>query len=459
MVEHTNTNKNEEDLIEQQLRKYLSDGNIELFRSIYLEYHPYDQAQFYEKIGPDLRKIIYLFLSPQEMALIFEAIELDDEEYERYLKEMDTAYGAEMLSYMYTDDAVDVLHELNDAQRESYLEMMDSETVEEINELLAYEEYTAGAIMTTEYVSIQDDSTVRSAMAVLRNAAPDAETIYYVFVENRFQQLVGVVSLRDLIVSDEDTLIQEILNERVVYVNVTDDQEDVAQIMKDYNFLAIPVVDEQKKLLGIITVDDIIDVLDEEASDDYSKLAGLSDVDDVETSPFKAARKRLPWLIMLLFLGMITASIMGQFEKTLDQVALLAVFIPLISGTSGNSGTQALAVVVRGIATGEIGEKSKLNMLIREILTGLITGIVCGLVVIAIILFWKHSLIVGVLVGAAICCSILVATIAGSFIPLLIHKLGVDPAVASGPFITTLNDVTSILIYLGLATTFLSEIH
>ena len=457
MVEHTN--KNEENLIEQQLRNYLIKEDIDLFRAVFLEYHPYDQALFYEKIGPELRKIIYLFLSPQEMALIFEAIELEDEEYERYLKEMDTAYGAEMLSYMYTDDAVDVLHELNDEQRESYLEMMDSETVEEINELLAYEEYTAGAIMTTEYVSIQEDSTVRSAMAVLRNAAPNAETIYYVFVENRFRHLVGVVSLRDLIVSDEDTLIQEILNERVVYVKVTDDQEEVAQIMKDYNFLAIPVVDEQKKLLGIITVDDIIDVLDEEASDDYSKLAGISDVDDVETSPFKAAKKRLPWLIMLLFLGMITATIMGQFENTLDQVALLAVFIPLISGTSGNSGTQALAVVVRGIATGEIGEKSKFNMLIREILTGLITGIVCGIVVIAIIFLWKHAFIVGLLVGAAICCSILVATIAGSFIPLLIHKLGIDPAVASGPFITTLNDVTSILIYLGLATTFLSQLH
>ncbi|RUL54278.1 MULTISPECIES: magnesium transporter [Lysinibacillus] len=457
MVEQRN-NLNEDSFYEEQLLQFLMDEDIDSFREQFLAHHPYEQAQFYEKVGPDIRNTIYHFLSPQEMALIFEAIELEDEEYEQYLKEMDTSYGAEMLSYMYTDDVVDVLNELDDEHRESYLEMMDSETVEEINELLAYKEYTAGAIMTTEYVSILENSTVRSAMTVLRNEAPKAETIYYVFVVNDHHHLAGVISLRDLIISEEDTLIRDIMNERVVYVKVTDDQEEVAQIMKDYNFLAIPVVDENKEMQGIITVDDIIDVIDEEASDDYSKLAGVSDIDDIDGGPFKAATKRLPWLIMLLFLGMITASLMAQFEATLDKVALLALFIPLISGTSGNSGTQALAVAVRGIATGEIQEKSKIKMFLREIMTGLITGVVCGIVVIAIIFFWKHSLLIGLLVGAAICCSILVATIAGSFIPLLIHKLGVDPAVASGPFITTLNDVTSILIYLGLATTLLGQL-
>ena len=458
MVEQQN-NKNEELYNEDELRQYLLEEDIDQFREIFLELHSYDQAQFYEKVGPDIRKTIYQFLSPQEMATIFETIEIEDEEYEQFLKEMDTAYGAEMLSYMYTDDAVDVLNELDDEQRESYLEMMDSETAEEINELLAYAEYTAGAIMTTEYVSVFENSTVRSAMTVLRNEAPNAETIYYVFVVDDDHRLTGVISLRDLIISDEDTLIRDIMNERVVHVKASDDQEEVAQIMKDYNFLAIPVVNAGHEMLGIITVDDIIDVIDEEATDDYSKLAGLSDVDDVESSPFKAAKKRLPWLIMLLFLGMITATLMGQFEATLDKVALLALFIPLISGTSGNSGTQALAVAVRGIATGEIGGKSKFKMLLREVLTGLITGVVCGIIVVGIIFFWKHSLIIGLLVGAAISVSILVATIAGSFIPLLIHKLGVDPAVASGPFITTLNDVTSILIYLGLASMFLGQLN
>lgn len=443
---------------EKFLRTLLVDEEIEAFREHFLSLHPYDQAQFYEKVGPDIRQTIYRFLSPQELAYIFEAIELEDDEYEGFLNEMDTAYGAAMLSFMYTDDAVDVLNELDNEQRESYLEMMDSETVDEINELLAYEEYTAGAIMTTEYVSILETSTVRSAMAVLRKAAPTAETIYYIFVVNDHHHLTGVISLRDLIIAGEDTLIRDIMSEHVVSVRLTDDQEGIARIMKDYNFLAIPVINDDRELQGIITVDDIIDVIDEEAEDDYSKLAGISDMDDIDSGPFNAAKKRLPWLVILLFLGLFTANLMGHFEETLDKVAILAVFIPLISGTSGNSGTQALAVAIRGITTGEIGGQSKFKLLLRELCTGLIMGIISGAVVVGIVYIWKGELIIGLLVGAAICCSILVATLAGSFIPLLMHKLGVDPAVASGPFITTVNDVTSILIYLGLATLFINQI-
>ncbi|PJO40599.1 magnesium transporter, partial [Lysinibacillus xylanilyticus] len=415
-------------------------------------------ATFYEKVEPDIRKIIYSFLSPTEMADIFEAIEIDDDEYTAYLAEMDPSYGAEMLSHMYADDAADVLNELDTKQRESYLGMMDEETAEEINELLSYDEGTAGSIMTTEYVAIPENSTVRSAMAILRKEAPNAETIYYIFVVDEAHRLTGVISLRDLIIADEDTLIRSIMNERVVMVHAGDDQEEVAQIMKDYNFLATPVIDDKGELLGIITVDDIIDVIDEEASEDYSKLAGISDMDKFDTTSFQAAKKRLPWLVILLFLGMLTANLMGQFEATLEQVALLAVFIPLISGTSGNSGTQALAVAIRGIATGDVEEHSKLKLLLREAGTGLMSGIVCGLIVIGIVYVWKQELVLGMLVGAALCGSILVATLAGSFIPLLMHRMKIDPAVASGPFITTLNDITSILIYLGLATVFLSQI-
>lgn len=448
-------NRNEVQYDEDFLRMLLVEENIESFREHFLALHPYDQAQFYEEVGPDIRQIIYRYLSPKEMADIFEAIELDDDEYEGFLNEMDTSYGAAMLSFMYTDDAVDVLNELDNEQRESYLEMMDSETVEEINELLGYAEYTAGAIMTTEYVSILETSTARSAMAVLRKEAPTAETIYYIFIVNDRHELTGVLSLRDLIIAGEDTLIKEIMSERVVSVRVTDDQEDVARLMKDYNFLAIPVIDEYRELQGIITVDDIIDVIDEEAEDDYSKLAGISDMDDADSGPIKAAAKRLPWLIILLFLGMVTANLMGLFEDTLDKVALLATFIPLISGTSGNSGTQALAVAIRGLATGDIGGKSKFKLIMRELCTGLVMGLVSGAIVVGIIYIWKQELIIGLLVAAAICCSIIVATLAGSFIPLIMHKLGIDPAVASGPFITTLNDVTSIVIYLGLATTFI----
>ena len=450
--------KDEVQFDEEHLRSLLQNRDMDTFREEYLALHPYDQAQFYEKVEPDIRQIIYLYLSPKEMAEVFEAIDLDDNEYKGFLEEMSPAYVAQMIAEMYTDDAVDILNELDKDQISHFLRIMDNESAQEIRELLYYEEYTAGSIMTTEYVAIPENSTVRSAMTILRNAAPDAETIYYLFVVDESNHLTGVISLRDLIIAEEDTLIHDIMNERVVSVKVTDDQEDVAQIMKDYNFLAVPVINSKNEMLGIITVDDIIDVIDEEASEDYSKLAGVSDMDTFDTSPIAAAKKRLPWLVVLLFLGMLTANLIDLFTGTLEKVALLAAFIPLIGGTSGNSGTQALAVAVRGIATGDVENTNKLKLMLRELITGIIMGLVCGTIALGIVYFWQHTFLLGILVGVAICCSIVVATLAGSFIPILMHRLNIDPAVASGPFITTLNDITSILIYLGIATTFINHL-
>lgn len=440
----------------ERLFRYLDNRELDHFRQEFMELHPYDQSVLFDKASPEQRKIIFQFLSPEEVAEIFEANNFDDEEYQGLMDEMEPSYAADMLSNMYADNAVDVLNELNKEQVVSYLNMMDEESAQEIKDLLHYEEYTAGAIMTTEYVSIPQSSTVRSAMTILRKEAPEAETIYYLFVVDDDHFLTGVISLRDIIVAEEDTLIRDIMNERVVSVPVSEDQEEVARMMKDYNFLALPVIDHRGYLLGIITVDDIMDVLEEEASDDYSKLAGVSDMDTFDKSPFQAAKKRLPWLLILLFLGMFTANIIGVFEDTLDEVALLAVFIPLIAGMAGNSGTQALAVAIRGIATGDIEEQSKMKLLMREAGTGLITGLTSGILVVFLVYFWKHDFLIGLLVGIAISASIVVATIAGSFIPLLIHRMKIDPAVASGPFITTINDIISILIYLGLATLFIS---
>jgi len=454
MVEDRKNNE-ENQLDTEQLLSFLSENQVNSFRDAFLSVHPYEQSQFFEKVGPESRQIIYQYLSPKEMAEIFQSIELDDDEYEPFLKEMETSYAADMLSEMYADNAVDVLNELGKDQVASYLTIMDGESAQEIKDLLHYDEYTAGSIMTTEYVAIPENSTIRSAMTIIRNAAPKAEIIYYIFVVNDEHQLTGVVSLRDLIIADEDTLIRSIRNERVVSVSVSEDQEEVARMIKDYDFLAVPVVDHQNHLLGIITVDDILDVLEEEANDDYSKLAAVSEMDTFDKGPFTAAKKRLPWLIILLFLGMFTANLMGIFEDTLDQVAILAVFIPLIAGMAGNSGTQALAVAVRGIATGDIADQSKLRLLLREAGTGIITGLVCSVIGIGIVYFSQHNLLLGLLVGAAIFGSIFVATLSGSFIPLLIHRMKIDPAVASGPFITTINDIISILIYLGLASMFL----
>lgn len=450
--------KEEINLDEEKLKDTLLHEDIRTFRGEYLLLHPYDRALFYEKVEPELRKSIYRYLSPKELAEIFETSEIDADEYKQFLQEMDTTYAADMISYMFVDNAVDVLKELDKSQVVSYLTLMDKNAATEIKALLHYEEYTAGSIMTTEYVTVPQNSTVRSGMTILRNEAPGAETIYYVFVVDDDNRLTGVVSLRDLIIADEDTLISSIMNERVVSVLVSEDQEEVARMIKDYNFLAVPVVDFQQHILGIITVDDIIDVLDEEASDDYSKLAAVSNMDTFDKNSFSAAKKRLPWLLILLVLGMLTANLIDLFTETISKVALLAAFIPLIAGTAGNSGTQALAVAVRGIATRDVEDESKFKLLLREAGTGLITGLLCAVFVVGLIYVWKHEFIIGLLVGAAILVSIFVATISGSFIPLFMHKMKIDPAVASGPFITTLNDVISIIIYLGLATAFIGDL-
>jgi magnesium transporter len=441
---------------DEMLKEALLKDEMVRFRDEFLELHPYDQATFFKELDEEIRTKVYHYLSPEEMASLFENLEIEEDEYKDVLAEMTPHYAADMLSNMYADDAVDVLNELDKDQVASYLTIMDDEAAQEIKELLHYEEYTAGSIMTTEFIAISKNQTVRSAMFILKNEAPRAETIYYVYVVDEEKCLAGVISLRDLIVSDDDTMVAEIMNDRVVSVSVGEDQEEVARKIRDYNFLAVPVVDFQNHLLGIITVDDIVDVMDEEASDDYSKLAGISDVDTLDRNPFTAARKRLPWLIILLFLGMMTASLIGKFEDTLNKVAILAVFIPLIAGMAGNTGTQALAVAVRGIATGEIEKENKLKMMIREAGTGLITGASCGLLVMLIVFFWKGDFFLGLLVGVSIFCTLIVATLAGSFIPLLMHRFKIDPAVASGPFITTINDIISILIYFGMATMFMN---
>ncbi|CAM3664491.1 magnesium transporter [Mesobacillus zeae] len=439
------------ELLLQALRREDIDG----FREEFLELHPYDQASFFSALDEEARMKVYHFISPEEMAGLFENLGGEEDEYQDVLSEMSPDYAADMLSNMYADDAVDVLNELDKDQVASYLTIMDKEAANEIKDLLHYEEYTAGSIMTTEYIAISANQTIRSAMHILKKEAPRAETIYYVYVIDEEKKLVGVISLRDLIVNDDDNMVSKVMYDRVVAAMAGEDQEEVARKMRDYNFLALPVIDFQGHLLGIITVDDIIDVMDEEASDDYSKLAGIADLDGMDRNPFSAAKKRLPWLVILLFLGMFTASLIGRFEETLNKVAILAVFIPLIAGMAGNTGTQALAVAVRGIATGDLEKESKWNIILREAGTGFITGLTCGILVTFVVYFWQGDLFLGALVGISIFCTLIVATLAGSLVPLFMHKMKIDPAVASGPFITTINDIISILIYFGIATAFM----
>ena len=436
------------------LLETLKNQQMNEFRELFLALHIYEQGQFYQSLDEKDRQHLYNYLSPKELADMFDVIEEDNENMKDYLAEMRPGYAADMLAEMYTDGAVDLLNMLDKSQKAKYLSLLSSEEAGEIKELLHYEDETAGAIMTTEFVSIVANQTVRSAMYVLKNQADMAETIYYAYVVDQENHLVGVISLRDLIVNDDDTLIADILNERVISVHVGDDQEDVAQTIRDYDFLAVPVTDYDDHLLGIVTVDDIIDVIDDEAASDYSGLAGV-DVEEVSENPLKAASKRLPWLIALLFLGMSTASLISNYESLVSEASILAVFISLITGTAGNAGTQSLAVAVRRLAMKDEKDSNFGRLILSEVLTGLVTGAVTGLTIMVVVGVWQHNLPLGFVIGMAMLCAITVANLAGSLIPMLMDKLGFDPAVASGPFITTLSDLTSVLIYFNIASMFM----
>ncbi|MFC4719961.1 magnesium transporter [Enterococcus lemanii] len=439
-----------------QIRKELADNDLTKFRESFLDLHIYEQGQFYQSITEEERALMYSYLSPKELADMFDLIEEDKETLKEYLSEMRPSYAAQMLASMYTDNAVDFLNLLGKKETNKYLSLMSNEDVAEIRELLHYEDDTAGSIMTTEYVSIVANQTVRSAMYVLKNEADMAETIYYIYVINQEEQLVGVISLRDLIVNEDDTLISEIMSERVIAVHVGDDQVDVAQTFRDYDFLALPVIDYDDRLLGIVTVDDIIDVIDEEATSDYSGLAGVN-VEEVSENPVKAATRRLPWLITLLFLGMATATLISKYEVLVSEASILAVFISLITGTAGNAGTQSLAVAVRRLAMNDDKKNNFLTIVVGEVLTGLVTGAITGITIFLIVTVWKGNPTLGFVIGIAMMAAITVANLAGSLIPMLMDRLGFDPAVASGPFITTLSDLTSVLIYFNIASLFMSH--
>lgn len=450
--ENVNEDVYDKDLLDQLLQ----DDDIDAFREEFLSMHNYEQSEYFEDTDEENRQKIFEFLSPSEVADFFDHLDIDDEEYEALFENINANYASHILEEMSYDNAVDILNELSKPKVASLLTLMNNEDANEIKALLHYEEDTAGGIMTTEYLSLKSTTPVKEALMHVKEQAPNAETIYVIFAVNEDDQLVGVLSLRDLITAENDAYIEDVMSERVISVDVAKDQEDVAQTMRDYDFIAVPVVDYQNHLLGIITIDDILDVMDEEASEDYSRLAGVSDIDSTNDSVIKTAMKRLPWLIILTFLGMITATILGSFEDTLSKVALLAAFIPIISGMSGNSGTQSLAVSVRNISTGDIDEQSKFKVALREAGSGLLSGIVCSIILIIIIISIYRQPLLAVIVGGSLTCAMTVGTLVGSMIPLLMNKLKIDPAVASGPFITTINDIVSMLIYFGLATSFMS---
>lgn len=412
--------------------------------------HPTDQAEIYRDLSEGQRAFIHGVLAPKEMAEVFEQLDSDDQE--RFIQEVDERYAAHMFDDMYADDAADFLAEMDDTKATELLSIMQEEEADEVRELMSYDEETAGAIMTKEFILLREKDKIQHVMDRLRKEAPDAETIYYLYVADANDKLAGVVSLRDLITTDPNKLVEDAMSTRVVSVEADEDQENVARLIKKYDFLAVPVVTQQNTLVGIITVDDILDVVEEETEEDFGEISGTRGSMDAKISSFSAAKKRAPWIVMLMFLGLITANVIGQFEETLETVVLLAVFIPLIMDSAGNTGTQALAVAVRGLALGTLERGAIGGMVKREFGTGVLLGIFCAATLLILIPFVYGSFMLAVIVALSLFFTLSVSTVIGATIPLLINKLKIDPAVASGPFITTLNDVIGLLIYFSIAT-------
>ncbi|MCM0583485.1 magnesium transporter [Weissella diestrammenae] len=436
-----------------QITDDLKQGAIDAFRETFLGLHNYDQAQIYLNLTPQLRQQVIEWLTLDELANVFDHLDSDEVDVNHLLEEMSPSYAANMLNEMYVDNAVDVLDEISEPEQDIYLKQMSREDAGELRHLLDYDEDTAGALMTTEYIEVSQTSTIGQVMSLVKKAASESEQISYIYVLER-KRLIGVISLRNLIIHPDDELVSEVMTSNLVTVLPTEDQEQVARLMADYNLLAMPVVDEQNEMLGIIMVDDIVDVIEAESTEDYGRLAGVNDL-DLEESPMMSVIKRIPWLIILVFLGLGTASIINSYDAMVQQASVLAVFISLITGTAGNAGTQALAVSIRRITLDE--KRSVIRMFFTELFIGALIGLIAGTTIFGVVWLWKSNVLLGLAVGLAMAIAIMVANLAGAFIPIIMDAMHVDPAVASGPFISTLSDLTSVIIYFNIAGVFITH--
>ena len=436
----------------------LSKGNKDKLREIFDEIHSYDQAQILMELSAEHRRLLAEFLTDEEMAEIIQ--ELSIEQQKLIIDELGIERYSKIIAEMPSDDAADLLADLDEVRLNQVLDLMDDKEEADLRELMEYPENTAGGLMTTEYIVLPENFTADEAIKKLRQLAPDAETVYYLYVIDSEGRLRGVLSLRDLIIASPETKIHEIMYERVVSVPIDMDQEEVAKLIDKYDFLAVPVIDKQQRLVGIITVDDAMDVLAEEASEDIAKLGGIGGGDpgvlDINVKAIDAAKRRIPWLALLLCIGIFSGNIISQFEDTLNKVVVLAYFIPVIAGMAGNTGTQSLAVVVRGLATGQFAGRNILKLIKREARVGLIIGTTNGILISIIAALWQNNIVLGFVIGLALWITLIVATLAGTIIPLILVRLKIDPAVASGPFITTINDILGLTIYFTVATAFMS---
>ena len=438
----------------ESIKRLLRRGALSNLKRIINKTHAADMAGVFRTLTlAEQRKLFDLIDRVETKGVLLE--DLDDDTLLTFIQAMDLREIIEILESMPKDDAVDLIGRLPDELADDILEEMKKTGAEGVEDLLDYDDETAGGIMNPDFIALREDTTAAEAIESLQKEHQNVEMPFYLYMVDEYGKLVGVSSLRQLVVTPPEQLLRDIMATDVISVRTNRDQEEVAKLVARYDFLAVPVVDETNRLVGIVTVDDVIDIFREEATEDILKMAGAGE-EFIETkSLLKSSRIRLPWLAASCIGGIFAFMVIGHFEGSLERMAFLAAFIPVIMGMGGNIGTQSSTIVVRGLATGRISLRDFRSVLFKEFATGLILGVIYGSLIALVAQFRYSTTAVAISVGAAVLCSMTVAALVGSLVPMSFARFNVDPAVATGPFVTTAIDIISVFFYFQIATTLL----
>ncbi|MDJ0574491.1 MAG: magnesium transporter [Xenococcaceae cyanobacterium MO_234.B1] len=438
-------------LVRSQLELLLESSNLEGAKALLVPVQPVDIAEAIEGLPESMQVIAFRLLSKAEAIEVYEY--LDYSVQEALIEEFKRQEVIDIVDKMSPDDRAKLFDELPAKIVRRLLSQLSPKERQATAQLLGYEEDTAGRIMTPEYISLKESLTVDETLERIRSLANASEIIYYLYVTDASRHLTGIVSLRDLVVSPSQTTLGEIMTRDVVFVHTNTDQEEVAKTIQRYDLLAIPVVDREDRLVGVVTVDDVIDIIEQEATEDIYALGGLqSDKDNYfQTSLVTVARRRVVWLFVLLLTNTVTGTIISSQKNLLQEVVILTAFIPLLTGTGGNVGAQSSTVVIRGLNTEEINDLGTGKVVFREALAGILLGSILGIMA-TVWAFWlQGNIYVALSVGISLVAIALLASVAGSALPFLFRSFGLDPALMSAPFITTAVDVLGVLIYFNIA--------
>ncbi len=442
--------------ITETIKKLLEEKKFNTLRDILVTMKPYDIAAVFEELQDEKTPILFRILPKELAAETF--VEMDEDTQEFLIHGFSDSELKEIVNELFVDDAVDIIEEMPANVVKRILRQADKDMRREINELLKYPEDSAGSIMTTEFIVLRPDMTAEMAIKRIRRTGVDKETIYTCYVTDENNRLIGITTVKDLLLAEDDDTVKGMMEENVISVHTLDDQEQVAQLFSNYDFLALPVVDNEQRLVGIVTIDDAIDVIREEATEDFEKMAAVlpSDKPYMKTSVWGIYKKRVPWLLILMLSATFTSTIISSFDGMLASVIILSSFIPMITGSGGNAGSQASVSVIRALSLGEIEFKSMFVVLWKELRVAFFCGLtlaVANFVKLMIFDLRGHdnALFIALVVSLTLVGTIIMAKLVGASLPLLSSKIGLDPAVMANPLITTVCDSLSLLIYFGVA--------